>query len=111
GRPAEPERRGPDADADGTIGAVRPAVRVGAGNELSRQHEALFGKIKMKDAIARGGVPRLGQAMALREFPPDRRLSGVLGLASKYEMIVGDGRLAREDRGPAGDLVERMDRK
>src|SRR5262245_40091003 len=52
GRPAEPERGGSDADADGAVRAVRAAVRVGAGNELPRQDESLLRKIEVKDAVA-----------------------------------------------------------
>ena len=74
GRPAEAERRRADADADGAVRAVGARVRVGAGNELPRQHETLLGKVEVEDAVARRRVVRLLDAVLLGKLPPDRRL-------------------------------------
>src|SRR5207253_398097 len=51
GRPSEAEGRRADANADRAVRAVRAAVRVGAGNELPRDDEALLWKIKMENAV------------------------------------------------------------
>ena len=75
------------------------------------QHEALLGKIEVKDAVAGRGVVRLLQPVPLGERAADRRLLLVLGLAGEDEVIVGDRRLARIDEVAAGDLVERVDRE
>ena len=110
-RPAEPERRRSDADADGAVRAVRAAVRVGAGNELSRHHQSLLGKVEVEDAVARRRVVRRRQLLRARKRAPDRGLPVVVFAAGEDEVIVGDGRLARVDRVAAGDLIERVNRK
>ena len=94
-RPSEPERGRAHAHADGAVGAIRAAVRVGAGNELARQHQPLLGKIEMKDAVARRRVIRLLDAVEFRELPSDGRLLVVVFLAGEDEVIVGDRGLAR----------------
>ncbi len=109
GRPAEPQRRRAHADADGAVGPVGPAVRIGARNELAGQHQALLRKIEVEDAVARRRVVRLLEAVRRRERRANRRLLVVLGLAGEDEVVVGDRRLARTHRPAAGDLVERVD--
>ena len=86
-------------------------MRVGAGDELPGHHQALLGKIEVKDAVARRRVVRLLDAVQARELAADRRLLVVVVLAGEDEVIVGDRGLARIDRVAAGDLVERVDRK
>ena len=111
GGPAEPERRRSDAHADRAVGAVRAAVRVGAGDELAGHHERLLRKVEVEDAVARRRVVRLLDAVEPRELPADRRLLVVVVFAGEDEVIVGDRRLARQDRVPAGDLVEGVNRE
>ena len=100
GRPPEAERRRADAHADGAVRAVGAAVRVGAGNELSRQHEPLLGKVEVKDAVAGRRVVRRLQSLLARERPADARLLLVVFAAGEDEVIVGDRRLPRIDRVP-----------
>ena len=111
GRPPEAERRRSNAHADRAVRAVGAAVRVGAGNELARQHEALLGKIKVENAVAGSRVVRLLDLVEIRELLPDRRLLVVVLLAGEDEVIVGDGGLSRIDGVAAGDLIERVNRK
>ena len=73
-------------------------MRVGARNELTRDDEALLGKVEMEDAVARRGVVRLADLMLLRELAADLRLLVVVLLAGEDEVIVGHRRLPREDR-------------
>ncbi len=63
----------------------------------------------MKDAVAGRRVVRLPDAVPAREFPADGGLLLVRFLSGEDEMVVRDGRLPREDRVAAGDLVERVD--
>src|SRR4029453_7542233 len=49
-RPPEPERRRTNSHADRTVRAVRAAVRVRTGYELTRGDEPLLWKIEMKDS-------------------------------------------------------------
>ena len=81
-------------------------MRVRAGDELSRQHQPLLGKIEVKDAVARRRVIRLLDPVELGELPPDRRLLVVVFLAGEDKMIVGDRGLSWIDRVAAGDLIE-----
>ena len=109
-RPPEPERCRSDANANRAVCAVRAAVRVGARDELAGHHQALFGKIEMEDAVARGGVVRLLQPLLSRKLPTDARLLVVDRVAGEDEVVVGNRRLARMDRA-AGNLVEGVDGK
>src|SRR6266536_3878497 len=110
-RPSEPECRRADSEADRTVGAVCAAVGVRAGYEPSRQHQALLRKVEVEDPVARRRVVRLLDPVPPRELTADRRLSLIGFLARKHEVVVCDRRLARENRVPAGDLVERVNRK
>jgi hypothetical protein len=110
-RPAEAERRRPDADADRPVSAVSAAVRVGAGDELTRHDQPLLGEVEVEDAVARRGVVGLHHPVARGELPTDRRLPVVRLDAGEHEVIVGDRRLARADRVTARDLVHRVDRE
>ena len=75
-RPAEAERRRANADTDGAVRAVRAAVRVSAGHELSGHDEALLGKVEVEDAVARRRVVGLFHALLSRELAADGRLLG-----------------------------------
>jgi hypothetical protein len=62
----------------------------------------------VKDAVAGRGVERLLERVLFRERAPDARLL-LVGLgAGKYEVVVRNGRLARE-HGATRDLVEGVD--
>ena len=111
GRPPEAERRRAHTHANCAVRAVGPAVRIGAGNELTRQHEALFRKVEVKDPIARRRVVRRRQALLSRECATDARLLLIVITPGEDEMIVGNGRLSRTDHVAASDLVEGVDRK
>ena len=86
-------------------------MRIGAGNELTRQHEPLLGKVEVKDPVARRGVVRRLQSLLARERAADARLLLVVVASGEDEVIVGDRRLPRADDVTAGDLVEGVDRK
>ena len=111
GRPTEAERRRAHAEPHGPVGAVGAAVRVRAGNELARHHEALLGEVEVEDAVAGVRVVRLLQPVEAGELAADRGLAVVVLPAGEDEVIVGDRGLARINRAASGDLVERVDRK
>ena len=98
GGPPETERRRSDAVPDRAVRAVGAAVRIGSGNELAGQHEPLFGKVEVEDAVARRRVVRLLDAVQARELAADRGLPVVDLLAGEDEVVVGDRGLPRIDR-------------
>ena len=97
-RPSEPERRRTDANADRAVSTVGATVRIGAGHELAGIDQSLFGKIEVKDAVARRRVIRRLDAVTLGELPADRRLMLVGITSGEHEVIVGDRRLPRRDQ-------------
>ena len=97
GRPAEPERRRTDAEADRAVRAVRAAVRVGARDELTRQDETLLREVEVEDPVARRGVVGLFDRVQRAKSRP-RRSALVRLFAREDEVVVGDRRLARKDR-------------
>src|SRR2546427_944047 len=109
GRPAEAERRRAHTDADRTVRAVRPAVRVRAGDERARRDETLLREIEVEDAVARRRVVRPAHPVEVRELLADRGLLVGVLLLVEHEVVVRDRGLSRIDRVAAGDLVERVD--
>src|SRR5439155_9633361 len=105
-RPPETERRRADTDADRAVRAIGAAVRIGAGDELSRHDESLLREIEMEDAVARCCVIRLLEALRFRERAADARLPLVVFAAGENEMMVGDRGLPWRDRVAAGDPGE-----
>src|SRR4029453_11393622 len=111
GRPAEADGRRPHTPPEGPVRAIGPTVRIRARNELSRCDESLFGKVEMKDAVSWCRVVWLFDPVQARELAPDGGLLLIVWLSCEDEMVVGDGRLTREDRPSSSDLVERVNRE
>src|SRR6202040_2331681 len=75
GRPAEPERRRADPEADRAVGAIGPTVRVRSRDELAGQHQALLGEVEVEDAVPGCRVVRLLEAVGPRELAADLGLT------------------------------------
>ena len=86
-------------------------MRVGARDERAGDDEALLGEVEVEDAVTGRRVVRTLDAVHLGERASDPGLLVVRLTAVEHEVVVRDRGLAREDRVPAGDLVEGVDRE